>query len=547
MLWVASLSGLTAQKKVTFKVDMNQFTGGAFTTVYVSGNFNSWSGNSNALSDADADGVWEGTIDISADSFEFKYTMDNWSKQENLTQGSSCTKTTSGYTNRFVKLTGDVTLDKVCFESCAACVPSNKKAVTFNVNMKQYTGSFTNVYVSGTFNSWSGNSNQLTDADGDKIYSGTFDITADSIEYKFSLDNWAAEEKLTSGTECTKTSGNFTNRFVKISGSKVLPNVCWESCSECTNDVTFKVDMNKYKGGSFTTVFVNGSFNGWCGGCNPLSDADKDGIWEVKLPLPQDSIEYLFTLDQWTVKEAMKEGSSCTKTTAGYTNRFLKISGATVLNAICFESCESCANTKEKANVTFKVDMSNYNGTFTAVNINGSFNSWCGTCNPMTDANNDKVYEISLPLNALDTFEYLFTLDGWAVKETFQGGEGCTKTTGNFTNRLLTVAKDSTLPSYCWESCGICLSAGNKNISNRGIQVYPNPTNSNINVFAQFTEAVNGNISIIDVLGQEVYRASFTGNSVNSTIDMRALKSGVYMAVIQTGKHTYREQIFLNK
>jgi len=547
MLLVASLSGLTAQKKVTFKVDMNQFTGGAFTTVYVSGNFNSWSGNSNALSDADADGVWEGTIDISADSFEFKYTMDNWSKQESLTQGSSCTKTTGGYTNRFVKLTGDVTLDKVCFESCAACVPSNKKAVTFNVNMKQYTGSFTNVYVSGTFNSWSGNSNQLTDADGDKIYSGTFDITADSIEYKFSLDNWAADEKLTSGSECTKTSGNFTNRFAKISGSKVLPNVCWESCSECTNDVTFKVDMNKYKGGSFTTVFVNGSFNGWCGSCNPLSDADKDGIWEVKLPLPQDSIEYLFTLDQWTVKEAMKEGSSCTKTTAGYTNRFLKISGATVLNAICFESCESCANTKEKANVTFKVDMSNYQGTFTAVNINGSFNSWCGTCNPMTDANNDKIYEISLPLNALDTFEYLFTLDGWAVKEIFTGGEGCTKTTGNFTNRLLTVAKDSTLPSYCWESCGICLSAGNKNISNRGIQVYPNPTNSNINVFAQFTEAVDGNISIIDVLGQEVYRASFTGNSVNSTIDMRALKSGVYMAVIQAGKHTYREQIFLNK
>jgi hypothetical protein len=547
MLLVASLSGLTAQKKVTFKVDMNQFTGGAFTTVYVSGSFNSWSGNSNPLSDADADGVWEGTIDITDDSIEYKFTMDNWSKQENLTQGSSCTKTTGSFTNRFIKLTGDVTLDKVCFESCTACAPSNKKSVTFNVNMRQYTGSYTNVYVSGDFNSWSGNSNQLTDADGDKIYSGTFEITADSIEYKFTVDNWAADEKLASGSSCTKTSGNFTNRFLKVTGSKVLPNVCWESCSECTNNVTFKVDMNKYKGNAFNTVYVNGTFNGWCGACNPMSDADKDGIWDVTLPLSQDSIEYLFTLDEWTVKELMSEGSSCTKTAAGFTNRFLKISGTTVLDTVCFESCVSCASTKEKATVTFKVDMNQYQGTYTAVNINGTFNNWCGTCNPMTDADNDKVYEITLPLTAMDTFEYLFTLDGFAAKETFKGGESCTKTTGNFTNRMLTVAKDSTLPSYCWESCSICASVSNNNISSRSIQVYPNPTNANINVFAKFTEAVDGKISIVDVLGQEVYHTAFTGNTVNTTIDLSTLKSGVYMAVIQAGQQTYREQIFLNK
>ncbi|NBP04637.1 MAG: T9SS C-terminal target domain-containing protein [Bacteroidetes bacterium] len=547
MLMVASLGGLMAQKKVTFKVDMNQFTGGSFTTVYVSGNFNSWSGNSNALSDADADGVWEGTINITDDSIEYKFTMDNWSKQENLTQGSSCTKTTSGYTNRFVKLTGDVTLAKVCFESCAACSSVTKKSITFNVNMKQYSGSYTNVYVSGDFNGWSGNSNQLTDADGDKIYSGTFDITRDSIEYKFSIDNWAGDEKLTSGSTCTKTTGGYTNRFLKVTGSKVLPNVCWGSCSECTNDVTFKVDMSKYTGGSFTTVYVNGSFNGWCGNCNPMDDADKNGVWEVKLPLPQDSIEYLFTLDGWNVAEKMKSGSSCTKTTGIYTNRFLKINGATVLNAVCFESCESCANTKPKANVTFKVDMSSYKNTFTAVNLNGSFNGWCGTCNPMTDADNDKIYEISLPLNALDTFEYLFTLDGWAVKETFKGGESCTKTTGSFTNRLLTAKADTTLPAFCWEYCGTCQSMGNTPLSTHGISVYPNPAQSNISVSAVFNSGVSGNISISDILGQKVYGSAFTGNAVNTTIDMGALKAGVYMLVITAGEQTYREQIILNK
>ncbi|MBK7442888.1 MAG: hypothetical protein IPI65_15550 [Bacteroidetes bacterium] len=41
--------------------------------------------------------------------------------------------------------------------------------------------------------------------------------------------------------------------------------------------------MNEVAAG-FTTPEVNGSFNGWCGGCNPLSDPDGDGIWSTTLP-----------------------------------------------------------------------------------------------------------------------------------------------------------------------------------------------------------------------------------------------------------------------
>jgi 1,4-alpha-glucan branching enzyme len=657
LLFGTLLSGLMAQKKVTFKVDMNSYTGGSFTTVYVSGTFNSWSGNSNALADADADGVWEGTFDINDDSIEYKFTMDNWNKQESLAPGSTCTKTTSGYTNRFQKLTGNVTLDKVCFESCSACT-GVKKSVTFNVNMKQYSGSYTNVYVSGTFNSWSGNSNQLTDADGDKIFSGTFDITQDSIEYKFLVDNWKDDEKLASGSACTKTSGGYTNRFTKISGTKTLPNVCWGSCSECTNDVTFKVDMAKYKGAAFTTVYVNGSFNGWCGSCNAMDDSDKNGIWEVKLPIAQDSIEFLYTLDGWTAKEIMKEGSSCTKTTAGYTNRFLKITGNTVLDVTCFESCVNCANTKEKANVTFRVDMSKNTATYNAVNLNGSFNGWCGACTPLTDANNDKVYEVTLSLNATDTFEYLFTLDGWSAQEKFTGGEGCTKTTGQYTNRMVSVKGDSTLPAVCWESCvscantvkkanvtfkvdlskyafsykavnligsfdGWCASCnpmtdadsnkiyeitlpmtnpdtieylfavdgwnesfkggesctkttgqyinrisiingdvsmpavcwekcetcgtlGNANIAAGNVRVFPNPGNGIFKVSALFSKLTSGNLEVYDVVGHKLYSKGFSGNAIDTEINLNSAKAGMYLMVINTTEGSYQERIFIN-
>ena len=45
--------------------------------------------------DADNDGVWEGLSYFSADSIEFKYTIDDWDNEEALTSGGSCTKTTA--------------------------------------------------------------------------------------------------------------------------------------------------------------------------------------------------------------------------------------------------------------------------------------------------------------------------------------------------------------------------------------------------------------------------------------------------------------------
>ena len=66
---------------------------------------------------------------------------------------------------------------------------------------------------------------------------------------------------------------------------------------QSTQDVTFKVDMNNYTGAAFTSVYVNGTFNGWAGSTNPLTDANKDGVWEGTVNIKADSIEYKFTLD----------------------------------------------------------------------------------------------------------------------------------------------------------------------------------------------------------------------------------------------------------
>jgi len=542
---LASVAAFAQSKQnVTFKVDMNNYSATSYSAVYVNGSYNGWCGTCNPLTDTDQDGVWEGTFEITADSIEYKFTLDGWNGQENLTSGTTCTKTTSGFTNRFVKLNGDVTLDKVCWNSCDACVKVTKKTIVFNVNMKQYGKSYSKVYVSGTFNGWSGNANEMTDADGDKIYSDTIELTDDSIEYKFQVDEWKDDEKLTSGSSCTKTTSGFTNRFAKLTGNKVFSNVCWASCSECTNDVTFKVDMNKYKGTSFTGVYVNGNFNGWCGSCNPLADDDKDGIWEVKLPITQDSIEFKYTLDGWNGQESLQEGTSCTKTTSGFTNRFLKITSATVLDVVCWESCVSCANTKEKANVTFQVDIRGFGGSYSTVNLNGTFNGWCGSCIAMTDDNKDSIYTVTVPLFAGDTIEYKFTADGWANDEKFVGGEPCTKTTGGFTNRYNVVTGDTTYPVVCWAKCTTCLTNNATELVAGSLNVYPNPTegilyfNSNASV---------SKANVFDLSGKLLLSERFNGNSNNNQLNLNGFTNGLYILSVETANGTINKQFSINK
>ena len=51
----------------------------------------------------------------------------------------------------------------------------------------------------------------------------------------------------------------------------------------------------------------------------------------------------------------------------------------------------------------FQVDMSEYTGSYSQVNLNGSFNGWCGHA-IMTDDDADGIYELAVEL-AADTIE----------------------------------------------------------------------------------------------------------------------------------------------
>ena len=111
--------------------------------------------------------------------------------------------------------------------------------------------------------------------------------------------------------------------------------------------------------------------------------------------------------------------------------------------------------TSKMTRTTFSVDMSGYIGKFDNVCLNGTFNDWCGSCNTMTDANNDGVYEITLDVPSGE-IEYKFTIDGWAGQESFEAGTSCTKTTQEFTNRVASIESETSLPTVCFNSCSAC-------------------------------------------------------------------------------------------
>ena len=251
-----------AQNDVSFAVDMNNYSG-TFTTVYVSGDFNSWSGNANALSDSDNDGVWTGTISVTADSIEWKYSLDNWAGSEQLTSGSSCTKTTSGFTNRFGEILGDTTFAQTCYEECTLCssvpvLPTYDITVNVDVSSIAACGTVDSVTLAGPINGWGGE--LMSDPDGDGVWSITYnDVDSGDFQFKARFHE--------NGNTNWEGGGN---KIITVSSDTVVATRCFgnDTYGPCTAvpataDVTFIVDFTQAAFTPADTIYLMGAFTQW--------------------------------------------------------------------------------------------------------------------------------------------------------------------------------------------------------------------------------------------------------------------------------------------
>ena len=702
---------IVTPKNVTFQVDMSNVSA-SFTNVYVSGTVNNWSGNSNQLTDADGDGVYEGTLSLMPGSYEYKFTYDNWTGQETLdpVADATCTLTTGAFTNRYSTIgNADTTLPVVCWESCNTCgyvAPcselyfseyaegsSNNKYfeiynptasaislsgytvylsgnggsytntftssasiasgdvymistnqldsatqtladtamgypsvahfngddalilvngtdtidvigvpgvdpgsswtvgtgstanhtlvrkhavsggstdwttgvlewdvyasntwsyagehsstciitpvdVTFQVDMNYVTASYTNVYVSGTVNNWSGNSNQLTDADGDGVYEGTLSLMPGSYEYKFTYDNWTGQETLdpVADATCTLTTGTFTNRYSTISNADTtLPVVCWEECAACVGPTDFAVTFMVNTAN--ITVGTNGLYlgGGVIGGANAvqLLDPDGDGIYVGTDTLNgSNGGNFIFlnspaNASDWNAKENLA-GLSCADP-SNYNDRILPTFTQDTTLMFCYGTCStdtSCTVTSTNPDVTFRVDMSNVSASFTNVYVSGTLNSWSGNANQLTDPDGDGVYEADISL-AAGNYEFKFTYDNWVGQESLDAtlDSACTLTTGAFTNRYITIgASDTTLPVFCWEECTSCATT-TTGCTELFFSEYAEGSSNN-----KYIEIYNPTANAISLSSYTVYQSGNGGSYTNTfTTNATIASGGVYM------------------
>ena len=286
-------------------------------------------------------------------------------------------------------------------------------------------------------------------------------------------------------------------------------------------DVTFQVDMNGVTG--FTTPEVNGIFNAWCGNCAPMSDANADGVWDLTISLAPGTYEYKYSFDNWAGQETLVPGSSCTMTTGIYTNRVLNVSVADSLPVVCWGSCEACGVSSGPYNIMFVVDMSASGTTFTTPEVNGTFNNWCGGCAPMSDANGDNIWELTIPLNT-GIYEYKYAYDTWAGSEALTAGDPCTVTNSGFTNRTLDVTGTLVMDTVCY---GTCISCGGINVNEmnaEGFSIYPNPVQNSFMI--QSANLVKA-IAILDNTGKRIELPIVALNN-NVQVNTESLPTGIY-------------------
>ena len=248
-----SVSFLNAQTvDVTFNVDMQNEVISP-DGVHIAGSFQNWVPSTTQLYDIDGDSVFSITITLFSDSvYEYKYINGNsWGNDEYVL--GSCSP---GNGNRTLQTdTTTQSLTPVLFNSCinshlgcmdATAINYDSTAlsddgscsylvsVEFNVDMNNEVISPFGVYISGTFTSWSTDSIEMLDVNGDGIYSVSINLNPDwYYEYKYlNGDSWGTDEFLAGWESCSNGGGNRTLN-TDTSLTQVLSVVCFSSCATC--------------------------------------------------------------------------------------------------------------------------------------------------------------------------------------------------------------------------------------------------------------------------------------------------------------------------
>lgn len=425
--------------------------------------------------------------------------------------------------------------------------------VTFSVDMNDYPDAFSTVYVSGGFNGWAGVANPMEDTDGDGIWTTTITIPQGEIEYKFTIDDWAAQEEFNRFDECTKVTddGQFVNRVALVSDNIAVGPYCFSECYDCGNSytVTWNVD---YSG---TTVGPGGAYV--AGGCcfgnsvHELTDDDGDGIYSLTLRREAGfESHYTFLSDAcpgWECKEQIA-GQECSDPN-NFDDRFLPALNDNLVINTCYGQCiDGPCEVIPRALVTFRVNMNNETVSPDTVRIAGTFNGWLDQL--MTD-DGDGTYSFTTELDAGD-YEYKFK-NGPNVWEEFMDGDACTKTTDDagsiFINRFVNISGNSgteVLTEYCFNTCENCeVGVNDLIVDNSLFSIQPTISSEYFDVSINSNSDIN--LRVISMDGRVMTNTNLKTGIASHRIDAGTFDQGMYLVSVTTDTAISTQRVLVTK
>jgi hypothetical protein len=247
----------------------------------------------------------------------------------------------------------------------------NEVNVTFRVDMsEQNLLASDTVSLSGTFNDFE---KLIMSPIGNDVYQTTVTLVeGEPIEYKFRI-NSAFENPI--GLCAT---GNFGNRvFTAPVNNVVLPTVCYSSCTACpdpnnVNDLTFRVDVSELSSIDSDGIHIAGSFNGFTP--EPMTNNGNDIYSYTITEVEGATLQWKFLNgDNFAGEEEVPSACGLADGFGGFNRILVMPEEDTVLDAVCFGSCEVCEGSALCENPFPAVDPMSIS---TTVNANSVSFSW---------------------------------------------------------------------------------------------------------------------------------------------------------------------------
>ena len=275
------------------------------TTVYLRGQFNGWGTDS---MDYVGGGVYEGYLELEADTYAFKIASEDWSTvdiaapdgQSEITLGQSATLSTAGQLpNMLITIPAEgeyrFALDAL---NADAPVLTVTNADAFPVQ----------TFVRGGFNGW-GTDNPVSYV-GRGVYQTTINISAGQHAFKVASDDWSTVD-LAVANESGADVEIDLNNATSLTGPR-NPNMILDAPE--SGDYLFTLDAGGYtssgeaQGGvtlwvvpaepySGTPIFLRGGFNGW--GTDNEMTFTGEATYRADLELDAGDYQFKVASDDW--------------------------------------------------------------------------------------------------------------------------------------------------------------------------------------------------------------------------------------------------------